>query len=258
MRTATPLSSPLSLSTLGVGLFVRRALLAAALCAASMLVAQAPTATAPHAITPRSRAHQPAHRHKRSTATPLKPTAAPAAPLPATPPAPLWPAREKALHASVTWDSKGLRIEADNSSLEQILKDVATATGAKVEGLNADERIFGDYGPGPARDVLTQLLHGSGYNIVMIGDQGEGTPRKVVLSSSQAGSTPSTANSAPASDSAGDEETGTDRQPQAQPPFRSGFEPLAMPRAPQEMQERQQEMQQQQETQQQQPDNPQF
>ena len=56
--------------------------------------------------------------------------------------------------------------------------DVSLKTGAKVEGVGADERIFGAYGPGPARDVLTELLDGSGYNILMIGDLGQGTPRR--------------------------------------------------------------------------------
>ncbi len=80
------------------------------------------------------------------------------------------------------WDSHGLRIDAANSSLEQILNDVSTDTGAKVEGMQSDERIFGTYGPGPANEVLSQLLNGSGYNVLMVGDQGEGTPRQIVLS----------------------------------------------------------------------------
>ena len=47
--------------------------------------------------------------------------------------------------------------------------------------MGADERIFGTYGPGPARDVLSQLLDGSGYNVLMVGDRGAGTPRRIVL-----------------------------------------------------------------------------
>jgi hypothetical protein len=86
----------------------------------------------------------------------------------------------------VTWDSQGLKIDATNASLHQILTDVSTATGAKIEGFGADERVFGEYGPGQARDVISQLLHGSGYNVLMIGDQGEGTPRQIVLSTRKA------------------------------------------------------------------------
>ena len=74
-----------------------------------------------------------------------------------------------------------LSVSATNSSLQQILSDVSTATGVKVEGAPSDQRVYGSYGPAPARDVLSQLLDGSGYNVLMIGDQGQGTPRTLVL-----------------------------------------------------------------------------
>jgi hypothetical protein len=139
----------------------------------------------------------------------------------------MWPANEKAVPATVTWDSQGLRIEAANSSLSQILQDVATATGTKVEGYDADQRVFGDFGPGPARDVLSQLLHGSGYNFVMIGEQGQGTPRQLVLSSRHAG--PATKDVKPSP--ANEEDVETEEQPQpvqpqpGAPPVRPGFPP---------------------------------
>ncbi len=57
----------------------------------------------------------------------------------------------------------------------------------KLEGMDQDQRIFGTYGPGPARDVLSQLLDGSGYNVLMIGDRGQGTPRRIVLSAHSGG-----------------------------------------------------------------------
>jgi hypothetical protein len=82
----------------------------------------------------------------------------------------------------VKWDSRGLEIEASNSSLNQILRQIATTTGAKLEGLRQDQRIFGTYGPGPASDVLLQLLDGSGYNLVMIGGRGADPPLEIALS----------------------------------------------------------------------------
>ncbi len=178
----------------------------------------------------------PAHSRKR----PLKAVAQPAAPvvvvpvevLPEKPPeqeAPAFPIDGKPTPASVTWDSQGLHIEAANSSLQQIMKDVSTATGTKVEGLDADQRVFGAYGPGPARDVLSQLLNGSGFNVVMIGDQGQGTPRRIVLSSPHPGST--TPAAAPAQES--DEETEVEEPPpppQRQGrPNRPGYPPPGMP-----------------------------
>ena len=117
-----------------------------------------------------------------------KPTAAePALRLPRNqlaPPAPKppnWPANDPPGPASVVWDSHGLAVAATNSSLAQILKEVSVDTGVKIEGFSRDERIFGTYGPGPARDVLSQLLDGTNYDVLMIGDQGQGTPRQVVL-----------------------------------------------------------------------------
>jgi hypothetical protein len=149
--------------------------------------------------------------------------------------------------ASVTWDSRGLRIDAANSSLQQILSDVATATGAKVQGMATDQRVFGDYGPGPAREVLSQLLNGSGYNILMIGDQGQGAPLQIVLTPRPSGSAaPSPNTQANGFDDSADSDV--DEQPsQPLPAIRPGFGPGAPIRTPQqvmeEMQQRQQEMQ---------------
>lgn len=220
--------------------------------------AQSPeTAPAPAPATKPIHPHKPPAAH--STASPAAP--APDAVTPAAPQLPNWPANDKPGNASVTWDSQGLRINAANSSLQQILKDVSTATGAKFEGLGSDERVFGAYGPGQARDVLSQLLQGSGYNVMMIGDQGQGTPREVVLSARKSGT------AQPAGGSASnnpDEDADVEEQPQPPPqppvpPFRPGFAPGAGPRTPQQaLQERQEQQQQQlqQQQQQQSPGNP--
>jgi len=155
----------------------------------------------------------------------------------------------------VTWDSQGLRINAANSSLQQILNDVATVTGAKVEGLDSDQRIFGTYGPGQARDVLSQLLQGSGYNVMMIGDQGQGTPREIVLSLRHSGSPSPGAN--PAANN--DDDADVDEPPQPPPqPIRTPFG-FSGSRNPQQVDEQRQQQRQQQQQQQPQPqpNNPQ-
>ena len=236
--------------------------LGAALSGLQMLAAQAPqTAAQP---TP---AHKALHAHTRhGAAHPLAPPT-PAAPAPATPSAPApphWPANDRPGPASVVWDSHGLRIEAENSSLQQILKDFSTATGAQVDGMAADERVFGSFGPGQARDVLTQLLQGSGYNVIMIGDRGQGAPRQIVLSVRQAaGAQPAAANN-PASSNDDDAEAEEPPQPPQPPqgapvpPFRPGFPPGGPQRTPQQInpQEQQQRQQQMQQQQTQQPNNP--
>jgi hypothetical protein len=67
--------------------------------------------------------------------------------------------------------------------------------------MGTDERVFGTYGPGQARDVLSQLLQGSGYNVIMVGDQGQGAPRRIVLSIRPApGEQPAAANNPASND----------------------------------------------------------
>ena len=121
---------------------------------------------------------QPPHNTSAPASTGQQAPAQPAAPhIPAAP----VPANEPPTPAQVQWDSLGLHVTASNSSLRQILTEIATRTGAKLDGTAPDDRVFGEYGPGTARDVLAQLLHGTGYNVLLIGDQGQGTPRQIVL-----------------------------------------------------------------------------
>lgn len=196
---------------------------------ARILVAQTPAAQSPPvAAKPPAQTHAAKHstaqRHasarRPAAASHQKPEPAAAAAQPAVPPQPQipdWPANQKASPAEVTWDSRGLQIVASNSSLEQILHEVGTDIGARVSGLNGDQRIFGTYGPGEARDVLTKLLDGSGYNILLIGDQGNGAPRQILLSNSGApGGTqprPSANAQNPNGDDDNQEETGDTDQP---------------------------------------------
>ena len=257
MHTPKPLNALIlrTMSSARVGCVLT--ILAAALFGAQMLFAvQAPAAQTPAAPPAPSSPHKAVHPHTRPSAVHAKTPPAQAAPVPVMPPAPElphWPANDKPTDAAVTWDSQGLRIEAANSSLRQILKDVSTATGAKIEGLGADERVFGAYGPGQARDVLSQLLQGSGYNVMMVGDLGQGAPRQIVLSSRHSGDTPNSTNPSAASNS-DDEEVDADEQPQPQPqplmpvPNRPAIMPVSPPRTPQQIMQEMQQRQQQQST----------
>lgn len=239
------------------------------------LAAQTPATPAPgpKQSHPHAAAHARPYPHKKSVAAKASAQPAPQ-PAPAAPPLPNWPANKKPAEASVVWDSHGLFIQASNSSLDQILRDVSLKTGARVEGMGADERVFGIYGPGPARDVLTELLDGSGYNILMIGDQGQGSPRRIVLSSRAtvppqtsgnanpgANSENNTENDQEAQQTVEPEQPGPGEQPRPGTSEYNSAQPVPV-RTPQEIfQERQQQMlqlrQQQQLQQQQQQNNPQ-
>lgn len=83
--------------------------------------------------------------------------------------------------AAVTLRNGKLTVEANNSDLTQILRDLANISGMTINGLGKGPRIFGVYGPGNSRDVLTALLLGSGYNFIMVGGAVDGTPRELLL-----------------------------------------------------------------------------
>ena len=136
----------------------------------------------------------------------------------AAPRAPNWPANDQPSDAIVTWDSQGLRVVAVNSSLTQILKAIATQTGATLEGSNTDERIFGVYGPGPARDVICQLLDGSGYNVLLVGELGQGTPRQIILTARTAASSQPGKVNSPSAAEGQDTEAGQEAQQPEPPP----------------------------------------
>jgi len=249
----TPFRSTLARRFFGV--------LAAGLFATITIAAQQPQRA------PGSSAAPAAKKSPRRHSQPAQPAAQAQQPAPAPQPEmPKWPVNDTPAKPSITWDSQGLRIDANNASLHDILNEVSADTGAKVEGMGTDERVFGQYGPGATRDVISQLLHGSNYNVLMIGDQGSGTPRQIVLSARHSGPNPPTANAPPQDQPDEDvpDEPQSEDQPVQPPPLINGRPPMPMvpqgppgtPRTPQqvlqELQQRQQQIQDQQQQQQQQ------
>ena len=84
--------------------------------------------------------------------------------------------------ATVTLSGGKLLVKADNSSLIQIVDALGKSGGMSISGLTQDQRVFGDYGPGDPRQILSQLLEGAGFNVLMLGVTPQGTPRELVLS----------------------------------------------------------------------------
>jgi hypothetical protein len=63
-----------------------------------------------------------------------------------------------------------LTIVAPNSTLGDILRAVRKHTSAEIEvPTTANERVVTHLGPGPAREVVAELLNGSRFNYVLLG-----------------------------------------------------------------------------------------
>jgi hypothetical protein len=105
------------------------------------------------------------------------------------PPAPLSPEQVPASPPEVAFNSGMLTIVARNSTLGDILRAVHRQTGAAVDVPgNATDRVVGQFGPGPVRDVLTSLLNGTHFNYVLLGSvNNPNTLDRVVLISRAAG-----------------------------------------------------------------------
>ncbi len=89
----------------------------------------------------------------------------------------------------MTAGNNELTVKADNSSLAQILHQVSNKTGMHLDGLGGDERVFGSFGPAAPREVLTSLLNGTSYNVMMVGDLPNGAPRELLLTRRAGGGT---------------------------------------------------------------------
>jgi hypothetical protein len=94
-------------------------------------------------------------------------------PLPSGPtgrPVPQFPLDTMApVSPQVTYENGDLTIVAPNSTLGDILRAVRKQTRAEIEVPEARERVVTHLGPGPARDVIAELLNGSRFNYVLIG-----------------------------------------------------------------------------------------
>ena len=181
-----------------------------------------------------------AQRGLRGGDAPPPPTAAsaPVAPAPVTPP-PAAPAaqpaaapqpaqtqssgvapsmlQQPAQDAQIVFADGSLSIHAENSSLAAILHQVASNSGMKIEGLGGDERVFGNFGPGAPRDVLADLLVGTAYNQVLLGDLSNGAPRELILTPTTRGGAPA-ASPAPQANANADDGNEAEAEPPPPPP----------------------------------------
>ncbi len=127
--------------------------------------------------------------HAQTTLPPTAPTQEnPVAPLNGT--AAAAPVTPKHPHrADVRYASGLLSINANDSSLNSILREVSKQTGMKITGGVQEERVFGHYGPAEPAEILITLLDGTGTNVLLRQTEAD-APLELVLTPRNGGATP--------------------------------------------------------------------
>lgn len=69
----------------------------------------------------------------------------------------------------VSYQNGQLTIVAHNSTLGDVLRAVRKQTGADIDIPPTSDRVVTNLGPGPAQDVMADLLNGSRFNYVLLG-----------------------------------------------------------------------------------------
>jgi hypothetical protein len=87
----------------------------------------------------------------------------------------------KPVPPEVSYENGKLTIVAPNSTLGDILRAVRKQTGAEIEVPDAPERVVTHIGPGPAREVMAELLNGSRFNYILLGSPENTSLTRVVL-----------------------------------------------------------------------------
>jgi hypothetical protein len=239
---------------MSAGLKLTGLLMAGILCLP--IAGQADTQPPPHRV----------HKVKKQQPPPLPP------PLPSGPQGPVPQVPLDAIPAvapQVSYQDGLLTIIAPNSTLADVLRSVRKHTAADIEiPTTATERVVTRLGPGPAREVVAELLNGSHFNYILLGsaDDANALVRVVLVAKSgpdnptnppgtvnKSASTPETADAADAPDAPEDAtddtpEQGTaDAEPPATAPAPDQQDGAKTPQQLlQEMQQRQLQLQQQQ------------
>ena len=102
-----------------------------------------------------------------------------------------------AVPPQVTYENNQLTINAPNSTLADILRAIRKLTGAEIEIPSAPERVVTHLGPGPARDVIADLLNGSRFNYVLLGSPTDSNALTRVVLVAKSGPQEITPNPAP-------------------------------------------------------------
>jgi hypothetical protein len=96
------------------------------------------------------------------------------------------PRRPPAINGvSVQYANGALSIHCNNATLSEVLFQIQKITGAEIAIPSGTEqqKVAGDFGPGTASEVLSDLLNGAGLNFVVVGSETDpNLLRSVILS----------------------------------------------------------------------------
>jgi hypothetical protein len=201
------------------------------------------------------------HRVHKAKKQPPLPAPLPSGPQGPVPQVPLDAMTQVA--PQVSYKDGQLTIVAPNSTLGDILRGVRKHTSADIEiPPTASERVVTRLGPGPAPEVMAELLNGSHFNYILLGspDDANQLVRVVLVPktsdtpakgdkkevASAAGDTPDAPDPDPAEDAADDNPDQSATAEAEQPAPAPAEQPVKTPQQMlQEMQQRQLQLQQQ-------------
>ncbi|MEO8725131.1 MAG: hypothetical protein ABI383_03320 [Acidobacteriaceae bacterium] len=86
----------------------------------------------------------------------------------------LSPSQQMPAPPRVSFADGKLTVIANNSTIQDVVNAVRGATGTTFDVLGGpiQDRLFGQYGPGPVNTVLEQILRGSGFNYIFVSTPG--------------------------------------------------------------------------------------
>lgn len=181
-----------------------RLLLAAALCCA--LTCASTEALAQTAAPPKNVAQPQLTKPTNQTSTPHKAKAKSkkakqvVVTPPPPPPPPPTPEQMPAVAPEVIYRSGLLTINAQNSTMNDVLAAVRRVTGASIEKppMGGGDRVVATIGPGQPKDVLESLFRGSHFDYIILGSMARpgGVERVILTARSAAISTPAAASNA--------------------------------------------------------------
>ena len=156
-------------------LMLRRSFTFAFVFVALLTVPQFVTAQAPApAAAPQARTQMPAktsEKKKAKVSKKAKPQPQPVVQTPPPPPPPQTPEQMPSVAPEVIYRAGMLTINAQNSTMNDVLAAVRRVTGAMIEKppVGGADRVYAHLGPASPKDVLDSLFRGSRYDYIILG-----------------------------------------------------------------------------------------